>query len=139
MPSKNSVNRPKNKNTARAKAQHKSAVARRTPQTDIIHGKVDSKKVQQKKLRKARLASAHAAATADDAQDVEMVLGDEENDDDSGVAATDNKIDTRAKKQARKAKIAAEASQQAPEEKEFKMDTNTGKGTTLGGPPSASK
>ena len=119
MPSKNSINRPKNKNTAKAKAQHSAAKSRRTQQSDIIYGKIDSKKVQQKKVRHARLAS----ALQKDQKDI-MELDD---DDDKPL----DKIDTRARKVARKA---AETREQSPPEKEFKMQS--GKGTTLGGPPS---
>lgn len=150
MPSKNSINRPKNKNTARAKAQHKSAVARRTQQTDIVYGKVDSKKVAQKKLRRARLAEAHAAtlaleeakgASSPQQGDVEMREEDEgiageDADEDAAEAKKLAKLDTRAKKEARRAKLAKDkevvaASAAAPE---VRMDTTTGRGTTLGGP-----
>lgn len=134
MPSKNSINRPKNRNTARAKAQHKSAVSRRTQQTDIVYGKVDSKKVAQKKLRKARLAEAHAKAIQQDEprEDVQMDDVDEQAADNQALT----KLDTKAKKEARKAKILSESQQPTTTEgREFKMDTTTGRGTTLGGPP----
>ncbi|CCG82397.1 protein of unknown function [Taphrina deformans PYCC 5710] len=129
MPSKNSVNRPKNKNTARAKAQHKSAVARRKPQTAIIRGKVDSKKVQQKKLRRTRLASA-LDKDSDAADEEDDVMLDEEE------AKVLDKIDTKARKEAKRAAMLEEQEESKNEaaEKVFKMDSTTGKGTTLGGP-----
>lgn len=148
MPSKNSINRPKNKNTARAKAQHKSAVARRRPQTAILHGKVDSKKVQQKKLRRTRLSSALIGAGDDKDEvrdgDVEMVEeeGSGDDDDDNNGDGKIDKLDTRAKKEARKAAIREERERKGTVtaddpavEKEFGAAGSTGRGTTLGGPP----
>lgn len=136
MPSKNSINRPKRKNIAHAKAHHKARVAKRVHQTDIIYGKVESKKVQQKKLRAARLQAA-AAKTAQSQQDgdVEMEMVDAE--EETEPQRTD-KIDTKKKKEARIARLKAEKEAQDAEQadlKEYKMDTSTGKGTTLGGPP----
>lgn len=134
MPSKNSINRPKNKNTARAKAQHKSITSRRRLQSDIVYGKVDSKKVLQKKLRATRLQAAHEKSSAkknneDGEGDVEM---NEDGDE------TVDKIDTKKKKELRRAKSLQEQESAKEEQggKEFKMDTSSGRGTTIGGPPS---
>ena len=55
MPSKNSINRPKNRNQAQSKARHLSRS--RKQNTVIEYGKVDSKKVAQKKARRKALAS----------------------------------------------------------------------------------
>lgn len=134
MPSKNSINRPKNKNTARAKAQHKSSVARRKLQTAIIHGKIDSRKVLQKKLRRAR----HSQTSDSPPQtgiDVEMIDEEPETLDEE----TDLKIDTRAKKQRRRANTIVKGQEERDQQnqaRELKVTgTSSSHGTTLGGPP----